>query len=109
LVNAVRLAYAGDSVIDHGTGDYIIRDLIGDKGSKRGHLDLYPREIEILKLASKGMRNKEIAKELNISDRTVQSHLSNIFSKLEVDSRTGAVLQALKQGLLDIGDLSLFI
>ena len=65
-----------------------------------------PREIEVLKLAAKGMRNKEIAKELNISERTVQAHLSNIFNKLEVDSRTEAVLQALKEGWLDICDLS---
>ena len=52
------------------------------------------------------MRNKEIASELHLSERTVQAHLSNIYSKLDVDSRTEAVLQALKEGWLDICDLS---
>jgi len=106
LVTAVRLAYAGDGIIDRSAANNIIRHLIADKNSKKGNLDLYPREIEVLKLTAKGMRNKEIAKELNISERTVQAHLSNIFSKLEVDSRTEAVLQALKEGWLDICDLS---
>ena len=106
LVNAVHLAHAGDNVIDRKASNDIIRNLIANKDNKKGHLDLYPREMEVLKLTSNGMRNKEIAKELRISERTVQAHLSNIFSKLEVNSRTEAVLQALKQGMLDIGDLS---
>jgi two-component system, NarL family, response regulator LiaR len=106
LVNAIRLAHAGDGIIDRSAANNIIRQLIADQDNKKGNLDLYPREIEVLKLAAKGMRNKEIAKELNISERTVQAHLSNIFSKLEVDSRTEAVLQALREGWLDICDLS---
>lgn len=106
LVTAVRLAHAGDGIIDRSAANNIIRHLIADKNGKKGNLDLYPREIEVLKLTARGMRNKEIARELNISERTVQAHLSNIFSKLEVDSRTEAVLQALKEGWLDICDLS---
>jgi NarL family two-component system response regulator LiaR len=106
LVTAVRLAFAGDGIIDRSAANNIIRHLIAGKDGKKGNLDLYPREIEVLKLAAKGMRNKEIAKELNISERTVQAHLSNIFNKLEVDSRTEAVLQALKEGWLDICDLT---
>jgi two-component system, NarL family, response regulator LiaR len=106
LVTAVRLAYAGDGIIDRSAANNIIRHLIADKDGKKDSLDLYPREIEVLKLTAKGMRNKEIAKELNISERTVQAHLSNIFNKLEVDSRTEAVLQALKEGWLDICDLT---
>jgi NarL family two-component system response regulator LiaR len=106
LVTAVRLAYSGDGIIDRSAANNIIRHLIADKDGRKGNLDLYPREMEVLKLTAKGMRNKEIAKELNISERTVQAHLSNIFNKLEVDSRTEAVLQALKEGWLDICDLS---
>jgi NarL family two-component system response regulator LiaR len=106
LVTAVRLANAGDGIIDRSAANNIIRHLIADKDGKKAGLELYPREIEVLKLTARGMRNKEIAKELNISERTVQAHLSNIFNKLEVDSRTEAVLQALKEGWLDICDLS---
>lgn len=106
LVTAVRLANAGDGVIDRSAASHIIHQLIQKKDGKKGNFDLFPREIEVIKLTAKGMRNKEIAKALSISERTVQAHLSNIFAKLEVNSRTEAVLQALKQGWLDICDLS---
>lgn len=65
---------------------------------------LSAREIEILRTLAKDMSNKEIAKQLNISDRTVQQHLSNIFGKLGVASRTGAVLRALNEGWLKLED-----
>jgi DNA-binding NarL/FixJ family response regulator len=52
---------------------------------------LTPREMEILELASQGLRNKEIAQHLSISVRTVEGHLSTILGKLEVSSRTAAV------------------
>jgi NarL family two-component system response regulator LiaR len=104
LIKAIRLIHAGDGIIERSSGENLIRHFSTEKDSRQG-LDLYPRELEVLKLTAKGLRNKEIAKELNISERTVQAHLSNIFSKLEVDSRTEAVLQALKAGWLDISDL----
>ncbi len=106
LITAVRLTYAGDSVIDHSIASNIIKHFAADKDGKKGKFELYPREIEVLKLVAKGMRNKEIARELSISERTVQTHLVNIFNKLDVDSRTGAVLQVLKGGWIDICDLS---
>jgi NarL family two-component system response regulator LiaR len=106
LAAAVRLAHAGDGIIDRDTAHKIVRHIITDRERKKDNLDLFPRELEVLKLTAKGLRNKEIARELNISERTVQAHLSNIFSKLDVDSRTEAVLKALKEGWLDIGDLT---
>jgi len=66
---------------------------------------LNQRELEVLKLAAKGMSNKEIAQELTISIRTVQSHLVNIFTKLNVNSRTEAVLHALREGWIALDDL----
>ena len=63
------------------------------------------REFEVLKLAAKGMTNKDIAQKLSISERTVQTHFSNIFRKLGVGSRTEAVLHALKEGWLSPEDL----
>jgi DNA-binding NarL/FixJ family response regulator len=80
--------------------------VILDKNGDKANPYLHPREIEVLKLTAKGMRNKEIAKELHISERTVQAHLSNIFCKLQADSRTEAVLRAVKEGWLNIGDLT---
>jgi DNA-binding NarL/FixJ family response regulator len=106
VVNAVRSAYAGELIIDRSVTNDIIRQFMKDKNGKKTNQSLNPREMDTLKVAAKGMRNKEIAKELNISDRTVQAHLNNIFNKLEVNSRTEAVLKAVKEGLLDICDLN---
>jgi DNA-binding NarL/FixJ family response regulator len=58
--------------------------------------------MEVLKLAGRGMTNLEIARELTISIRTVQVHLSNVFGKLGVGSRTEAVLYALRKGWLSL-------
>lgn len=62
------------------------------------------RETEILIYAARGMTNKQIAKELFISDRTVQGHLQNIYQKLHVATRTEAVTAALSHGLIVLGD-----
>jgi len=59
---------------------------------------LTKRELDVMKLLMKGNSNKEIARRLVISERTVQTHLSNIFAKMEVASRTEAVLVALRDG-----------
>ena len=56
------------------------------------------RELDVMKLLMHGHSNKEIARRLIISERTVQTHLSNIFAKMEVASRTEAVLVALRDG-----------
>lgn len=66
---------------------------------------LTPRETHILKLAAKGMSNKEIGFELGVSPRTVQSHLSSVFDKLGVSSRTQAVVAALKKGIIKREDV----
>ena len=74
-------------------------------GRRRGIGELHDRELQVLKLAAKGISNKEVAAKLGISDRTVQSHMVNIFRKLNVSSRTEAVLHALREGWLIINDL----
>jgi two-component system, NarL family, response regulator LiaR len=106
LIQAIRLAYEGKGLLERDSAIHLIRRLKDDQERHKTSLDLYPREIEVLKMTAKGLRNKEIARELSISERTVQSHLSNIFSKLDVASRTEAVLQALKDGWLDISDFT---
>jgi DNA-binding NarL/FixJ family response regulator len=62
---------------------------------------LTPRELEILRLASDGLSNSEMAKQLWVTDQTVKFHLSNIYRKLEVSNRTGASRWARGHGLLD--------
>jgi len=58
----------------------------------------------VLKLAAQGMTNRQIANELVISERTVQAHLSNVFGKMGVGSRTEAVLYGLKKGWLSLDE-----
>ena len=65
---------------------------------------LSEREFDVLRLAARGLPNKEIAARMNLSIRTVHSHLANIFMKMQVGSRTEAVLQALRQGMISLQD-----
>jgi len=106
LCNAIRSAYAGEAVFDLKAASKILARLAAEKGEdQRGLEELQPRELEVLKLAAKGMTNKQIAERLFVSGRTVQSHLVNIFRKLRVGSRTEAVLRALREGWLTLDDL----
>lgn len=61
---------------------------------------LTPREIEVLAMLAEGLGNKEIGRQLNISDNTVKFHLSSIFGKLGASSRTEAVMQGMRHGLI---------
>ncbi len=63
---------------------------------------LTKREIEVLKLLTVGMYNKEVAEKLSISERTVKNHVSNIFKKINVTDRTQAAVFAIRNGLVTI-------
>ncbi len=63
--------------------------------------ELTPRELEVLSLIARGLRNREIAGRLVISERTVGNHISNIFSKLQVADRAQAIVRARQAGLGD--------
>ena len=60
------------------------------------------REMEVLKLLSVGLYNKEIGEKLNISERTVKNHISSIFKKIEVTDRTQAAVFSIRNKLIDI-------
>jgi len=106
IVNAVRLINAGEGVFDLKAGGRVIQRLAGKFGDGwETEVLLHPRELEVLKSAARGLGNKEIAREMVISERTVHSHLINIFRKLKVGSRTEAVLHALKEGWITLEDL----
>jgi len=61
---------------------------------------LTTREMEVLRLLARGLRNKEMAARLFVSERTVNFHLANIYQKLSVSGRTEALSKALEQGLI---------
>lgn len=74
-----------------------------EKNESEGKIDsLTRRELEVLKLLAVGMYNKEVAKRLEISERTVKNHVSNIFKKLEVTDRTQAAVFAIRNNLIQL-------
>jgi DNA-binding NarL/FixJ family response regulator len=63
---------------------------------------LTTRELAVLQCVARGASNREIARDLQISEATVKTHLVHVFSKLEVGDRTGAVMRAIERGLLTL-------
>jgi DNA-binding NarL/FixJ family response regulator len=83
-----------------GGGRPILPEIAQQLTSRMFQTALTPREIEVLHLVAKGMRNKEIAGQLKISDETVQGHVKNILAKLAVHDRTEAVAVAVRRGIV---------
>jgi len=109
LVHAVRSVYAGESVLHPSVTRKVITrytQLASNSAEGGSSSWLTDRELEVLKLASKGMSNKEIAGELGLSVRTIQGHLTNTFNKLGVGSRTEAVLKGLREGIIALEDMA---
>ena len=109
LVEAIRAVHAGESVLHPAITRRVIdrfKASHGEPGEYRAAEPLTERELEVLRMASMGMTNKEIAEALCLSVRTVQSHLGNIFDKLDVGSRTEAILYGLRRGWLSLEDTS---
>jgi DNA-binding NarL/FixJ family response regulator len=107
LVDAVRAVHAGESVLHPTVARKVINRFARPKMEREAKSiveQLTERELDVLKLAAKGMTNREIAQELVISVRTVQVHLTNIFGKIGVGSRTEAVLYGLREGWLALED-----
>lgn len=109
LIQAIRAVRHGEYVLDTQVGPRIFRAfaLRMSKPVTVGQGEvLSAREIEVLKLAARGMSNKEMADILHISLRTVKGHLAEIFSKLGVSSRTEAITRSLRSGFISVDDLS---
>nr|WP_238321109.1 response regulator transcription factor [Thermogemmatispora carboxidivorans] len=106
LVNAIRAVARGESVLQPSLTEKMMRRLTNRSShpAQRSSDLLSEREFDVLRLAARGLPNKEIARRLGLSIRTVHSHLANIFQKMQVGSRTEAVLQALRQGMISLQD-----
>lgn len=90
---------AAISIVDAGKR-YIPRHIAARLADRMMRSDLTPRELQALELVALGSTNKEIAKELNISDNTVRHHVNSIMDKLQVSDRTEAVATAIRRGVL---------
>lgn len=95
LVRAIRDAAEGRVHLSPEAATHLAKDLRQPEGMK----SLTQRETSVLRLVAEGLANKEIARRLSISEKTVKAHLNNVFVKLDVHSRMQAALQAIRSGI----------
>jgi len=109
ITGAIHAVQSGESVLDPVVTQKLIERVVGavrgtsDSGT-RGVLSA--RELEILRLAAKGMSNKDIADSLFLSVRTVKAHLTNIFNKMGTGCRTDAIIKGLREGYITLEEIS---
>lgn len=94
LIRVVRDVYAGKPTLG--------ADVEARLAERAAGPTLTPREIQVMELVSQGMRNKEIAAALGISEETAQVHVKNILAKLKVKDRSAAINVALRRGIIHI-------
>lgn len=97
LIHAVHAIAAGENALSPTVAKKLVMRAAGSEVPPETVEPLTERELEVLRLAAKGMGNKQIGVALSISDRTVQGHLANIYAKLGVTTRTEAVLYAVRE------------
>jgi NarL family two-component system response regulator LiaR len=98
LPAAIRAVVAGRTFIDPAIGRHLARAQEAD--------ELTPRESDVLRHLAVGASNRTVAAALSVSEETVKTHVANVLSKLQVENRAQAAVQALKRGLVSIDDLS---
>ena len=105
LFQAVRAVHRGESLIEPGVTSRVLdrlAQLSRQIGESPGPDVLSYREVEVLQLMAQGEANKTIAASLSISESTVKTHATNIFTKLEVNHSTEAVTRALQRGIIKL-------
>jgi len=107
LINAIKTVCQGNEYYNNEVSEILLQTYINktknaSKGKEEHNVQLTKREQEILILFARGLSNKEIATELFISVRTVESHKNNIMQKLDVKSTVDLVKYAIKQKLIEI-------
>jgi two-component system, NarL family, response regulator LiaR len=99
LVRAVRAAHAGEALLDPVVAARLVETLAAD-GDEDPLDRLTPREREVLVLIGRGFPNKRIARELDVSEKTVKTHVGHVLAKLGVTDRTQAAVFAVRSGLV---------
>jgi DNA-binding NarL/FixJ family response regulator len=104
LARAVRAAARGESWLSPTIARRVVDRAVGrpSPSPPDALADLTPREREVLRLLAQGLDNAAIAETLVVTKRTVQNHVSNVYGKLGVGSRTQAALYAIRHGLVDV-------
>ena len=103
LAGAIRAIKAGESVLHPKIiAKLLKRAMVAPVAERKAAEILSERELEILKLVAMGMSNKDVAERLFLSERTIKAHLTNIFNKLNVASRSEAIVKGLQWGLVTL-------
>jgi DNA-binding NarL/FixJ family response regulator len=108
VASAVRAVYDGQSLISPAMASKLLTEfaLMAKRSNERTEQVPTPRlterELEVLKLVARGLNNRDIARELFISENTVKNHIRNILEKLQLHSRMEAVVYAVREKLLEI-------
>ena len=105
VAQAVRVVNEGQSLISPSMAIKLIdefKQMSKPDKAQSTALKLTDRELEVLRLVARGLNNREVAKELFISENTVKNHVRNILEKLQLHSRMEAVMYAMKEKLLDL-------
>lgn len=98
LIEAVKEVHSGGSWLDRGSVSRVVTKLLDQEGGRDDH-QLTPRELEVVRMVSRGLRNRAIAEQLGISEGTVKIHLHNIYQKLGIDGRLELAVYAQAKGL----------
>ena len=97
IIEGIRAAHRGEVHLDAAVARVLTRSLVAPR---RGVTALTARERDVLVLVAEGRSNRDIGRVLSIGERTVQTHLGNVLTKLELSSRTQAALWAVREGLV---------
>ncbi len=102
IVSSILAVMSGERVMASAVANRVLNMLTGTTTPKEFYDGLTAREIEILKLLAIGQANKQVARRLQISEKTVRNHVSNMYAKLQIYDRSQAVLYAVRKGLIEL-------
>jgi NarL family two-component system response regulator LiaR len=106
LARAIRTVHAGDTIIAPELAQKMLNTFqSADPRDSRLAPPLTERELEVIRALAQGMSDRQIARSLGISEKTVRNHTSNIYRKLHIFDRTQAVIYALREGVIDVEEL----
>ena len=102
LTSAIETVHAGNTITSPEIAKKMMTTFEGIRANTEIAPSLTERELEVIKALAQGKSNREIARDLDISEKTVRNHASNIYKKLHIFDRTQAVIYAVRHGLVDL-------
>ncbi|MGH3102557.1 MAG: response regulator, partial [Gaiellaceae bacterium] len=104
LVSAIRTVHGGEALLHPAVAARLMEEFAAAGERPRRSELLTPRERQVMRLIARGLANKAIARELEVSEKTVKTHVSNILGKLGLTDRTQAALYAVREGIVKLED-----